>query len=129
MTEHHLSHNNRETITEANFQERVLNAKTPVLVDFYADWCVDCKRMDKYTFPVAEVQDALASGRALKADVTANDDIDQALMSRFNIIGPPAILFFDASGNELPGFRVVGYQRPTEFAEHVKAAFSCASDC
>ncbi|MEM9529589.1 MAG: protein-disulfide reductase DsbD [Pseudomonadota bacterium] len=110
--------------------DRILaSAGQPVMLDFYADWCVDCKRMDKYTFPVAEVQDALARGRALKADVTANDDIDQALMSRFNIIGPPAILFFDTSGDEIPGFRVVGYQRPAEFAEHVKAAFSCDSDC
>ncbi len=95
----------------------------PVMLDFYADWCVDCKRMDKYTFPIPEVSTALSTGIALKADVTANDSLDQELMKAFNIIGPPAILFFDAKGQELAQYRVVGYQRPGVFAQHVRRAF------
>ncbi|MEM1090295.1 MAG: protein-disulfide reductase DsbD [Pseudomonadota bacterium] len=107
----------------ADLEQTLAASDKPVMLDFYADWCVDCKRMDKYSFPTPEVQQALAAGQALKADVTANDDIDQELMRAFNIIGPPAILFFDADGQELPQYRVVGYQRPATFARHVEAAF------
>ncbi len=107
----------------ADLQQTLAASEKPVMLDFYADWCVDCKRMDKYSFPTPEVQRALAAGQALKADVTANDDVDQELMRAFNIIGPPAILFFDADGQELPQYRVVGYQRPAAFARHVEAAF------
>ena len=97
------------------------------MLDFYADWCVDCKRMERYTFPEPVVQSAMSAGRVFKADVTANDDIDQELMGHFNIIGPPAILFFDASGREMPRFRVIGYQRPEPFAEHVRQAFQAGA--
>ena len=99
----------------------------PGMLDFYADWCVDCKRMDKYTFPEPPVVAAMAGGIAMKADVTANDAVDQALMREFNIIGPPAILFFDAQGREMPRFRVIGYQRPEEFAAHVRRAYEAGS--
>ncbi len=99
----------------------------PALLDFYADWCIDCRRMDKYTFPEPPVQAALAAGLALKADVTANDEIDQELMRAFRIIGPPAILFFDSDGVELPAYRVIGYQRPDKFGAHVERAFAAAA--
>ncbi len=99
----------------------------PALLDFYADWCIDCRRMDKYTFPEPPVQAALAAGLALKADVTANDEIDQELMRAFRIIGPPAILFFDSDGVELPAHRVIGYQRPDKFGAHVERAFAAAA--
>ena len=113
-----------QTIKSVTDLDRSLaSAGQPVVLDFSADWCVDCKRMEKYTFPTPTVQAELAKGVALQADVTANDDLDQELMRRFNIIGPPAILFFDARGQEMPGFRVVGYQRPEDFARHVKLAF------
>ena len=107
----------------ADLDRLLASSDQPAVLDFSADWCVDCKRMEKYTFPTPRVQAQLAKGLVLQADVTANDDIDQALMRRFNIIGPPAILFFDARGQEMPRFRVVGYQRPEEFAKHVKLAF------
>lgn len=99
----------------------------PAMLDFYADWCVDCKRMDKYSFPDPRVQAALEAGVFLKADVTDNDDVDQALMRRFNIIGPPAIVFFDSAGSELRAYRVVGYQKPERFSEHVSAAFGATA--
>ena len=69
-------------------------AGKPLLLDFYADWCVSCKEMEKYTFTDPAVQAALADFVLLKADVTANDATDQALMQRFGIIGPPGTLFF-----------------------------------
>jgi thiol:disulfide interchange protein DsbD len=98
-------------------------AGQPVMFDFYADWCVSCKEMEKYTFTEPAVQRELANARLLQADVTANDDLDQALMQRFGILGPPSILFFGPDGGERPAYRVVGFKRAEEFAPHVRAAF------
>jgi thiol:disulfide interchange protein DsbD len=98
-------------------------AGQPVLLDFYADWCVSCKEMEKYTFPHADVQGALQGTVKLQADVTANDEIDQALMQRFGILGPPSILFFGRDGVERPDYRVVGFKPAEEFAPHIRQAF------
>jgi thiol:disulfide interchange protein DsbD len=95
-----------------------------VLLDFYADWCVSCKEMEKYTFPQADVRDALRGTVKLQADVTANDEIDQALMQRFGILGPPSILFFGRDGIEKPDYRVVGFKPAEDFAPHVRQAFA-----
>jgi len=94
-----------------------------VMLDFYADWCVSCKEMEKYTFPEPSVQAALANTVLLQADVTANDDIDQALMQRFGILGPPSILFFGQDGAERKDYRVVGFKPADEFAPHIQQAF------
>jgi len=93
-----------------------------VMLDFYADWCVDCKRMERYTFPDAGVRAALDGKVLLKADVTANDAADRELMNRFDIYGPPAILFFDTRGDELRAYRLFGYLPAERFAEHVREA-------
>jgi thiol:disulfide interchange protein DsbD len=90
------------------------------MFDFYADWCVECKRMERNTFPDAGVQALLDRMQLLQADVTANDQTDQELMRAFNIIGPPAILFFDRNGNEMKPYRLVGYFDPPEFAAHLE---------
>lgn len=92
------------------------------MLDFYADWCVDCKRMERYTFPDAGVRAALDGKVLLKADVTANDAADRELMNRFDIYGPPAILFFDTSGDELRAYRLFGYLPAERFADHVRQA-------
>lgn len=92
----------------------------PAMLDFYADWCVECVRMERNTFPEPEIQALLKQIRPLQADVTENDDTDQALMQKFSIIGPPAILFFDNKGAEMADFRLVGYFGPAEFAEHLE---------
>jgi len=89
-------------------------AGKPLLLDFYADWCVSCKEMEKYTFTDPAVQAALADFVLLKADVTANDATDQALMQRFGIIGPPGTLFF-AQGREQRGLRLVGFEKAPAF--------------
>jgi thiol:disulfide interchange protein DsbD len=91
-----------------------------VMLDFYADWCVECKRMERNTFPDPGVQSLLAGMQLLQADVTAHDGTDQALMKAFGIIGPPAILFFDRNGHELPPYRLVGYFDPEAFSEHLR---------
>ena len=97
------------------------------MLDFYADWCVSCKEMEAYTFTDAGVQAALSNTVLLQADVTANDDADQALLKRFGVFGPPTIIFFDRSGMQRHGYEVVGYMKAEAFAEHLALAFA-ASD-
>lgn len=93
-----------------------------VLLDFYADWCTSCKEMEKYTFSDPRVQGALAGTVLLRADVTRNDDTDQALLKHFGIFGPPTIAFYDRTGHERASYRVVGYMRADAFADRVRAA-------
>ena len=90
------------------------------MLDFYADWCIECKRMERNTFPEPEVAALMGRMTLLQADVTANDAIDQALMRRFGVIGPPAILFFDRDGREMEAYRLVGYFDPETFAAHLQ---------
>jgi thiol:disulfide interchange protein DsbD len=99
-------------------------AGRPVMLDFYADWCVSCKEMEKFTFNDPRVQAELANAVLLQADVTANDAEDKALLARFEIFGPPTIAFFGADGVERKNFRLVGFSPADRFHEHVKAAFS-----
>jgi thiol:disulfide interchange protein DsbD len=95
----------------------------PVMLDFYADWCVTCKEMERYTFSDPAVVARMSRFVLLQADVTANDEQDQALMrERFGIPGPPAILFFDAQGRERQGYRVIGFMSAEEFAAHLRRA-------
>jgi len=96
-------------------------AGTPVLLDFYADWCVSCQEMERYTFRDPAVVANLAHFVLLRADVTANDDADQALQRRFGIHAPPAILFFDRTGEELRRYRVIGFKSAAVFADHLDA--------
>ena len=98
-------------------------AGRPVMLDFYADWCVSCKEMERDTFGDPAVQAEMGRFVLLQADVTANDATDQALMQgRFELPGPPAILFFDPTGAELKGFRLVGFKPAREFADHLRRA-------
>jgi thiol:disulfide interchange protein DsbD len=94
-------------------------AGQPVMLDFYADWCVSCKEMEKYTFSVAGVQQDLAGFVLLKADVTANNEADQALLRRFGVYGPPTTAFFGGHGRECRGFRLVGFVAADDFRNHL----------
>jgi thiol:disulfide interchange protein DsbD len=94
-----------------------------VLLDFYADWCVSCKEMEMFTFSDPGVQRALQNSLLLKADVTPNDAQDKALYQRFNLIGPPAILFFGPDGEELKNRRVIGFMPADKFRAQVEQAF------
>jgi thiol:disulfide interchange protein DsbD len=94
----------------------------PVLLDFYADWCVECKKLEKETFTDAEVRAALDDAVLLRADVTANDEIDQELLRQLGLFGPPAILFFDSKGQERRPYRLQGFVGPEPFVKHLDTA-------
>lgn len=106
-----------EAVAQASHQGR------PVMVDFYADWCTSCKEMEATTFLDPVVQQALAGSVLLRADVTANDANDKALLKRFGIFGPPTIAFYGRDGSERSRYRVVGYMKGAQFASAVRAAF------
>jgi len=86
-----------------------------VMLDFYADWCVSCKEMEKFTFIDPKVKAALANTITLQVDVTANDDYDKAMLKRFRLFGPPGIIFFDKYGSEIADSRVIGFQDKDKF--------------
>jgi thiol:disulfide interchange protein DsbD len=90
-------------------------AGRPALLDVYADWCVECKHLERETFADPAVRSRLAGYTLLRADVTANDPADRALLAGLSLFGPPAVLLFDASGTERRNQRLVGYAAPTEF--------------
>ena len=85
------------------------------MLDFYADWCVSCKEMERFTFSDPRVAAALKDTVLLKADVTGNTEAHQALLKRFGLFGPPGIVFFDAAGKEIASTRVVGFQPVEDF--------------
>ncbi|GJL71756.1 MAG: thiol:disulfide interchange protein DsbD [Nitrosomonas sp.] len=86
-----------------------------VMVDFYADWCISCKEMERFTFTDAKVQNRLKDVVLLQIDVTDGTPDDAALLKRFNLFGPPGILFIDREGNEIPDIRIIGFQNKDDF--------------
>ena len=94
-----------------------------VMLDFYADWCVSCKEMERYTFSDPGVIKEMSNGVLLQADVTANDDLDKALLKKFKLVGPPSMIFWNKNGEEMPHMRMVGFLEAEEFAAHVHKAF------
>jgi thiol:disulfide interchange protein DsbD len=93
-----------------------------VLLDFYADWCVSCKEMERYTFSDPALQSELKGVLLLRADVTRNDAVDQALLKHFGIFGPPTIAFYGKDGREERAFRVVGFMKAPEFSALARQA-------
>ena len=100
----------------AELDARLAQTDRPVMLDFYADWCVSCKEMERFTFSDARVADRMGQMLLLKADVTANNDAHKALLKRFGLFGPPGIIFFDGEGKEREGMRVVGFMKAEPFA-------------
>jgi thiol:disulfide interchange protein DsbD len=96
-------------------EERLKRPGKPVMLDFYADWCVSCKEMERFTYSDPRVAAGLSKFDVLKADVTASNDNDQALLKRFHLYGPPAIIFFDGEGHEVRSVRVIGYENAESF--------------
>lgn len=94
----------------------------PFMLDFYADWCISCNELEKFTSSDPDVQAELAGVVLLQADVTANGAQDQALLKELNLFGPPAILFFGPNGQEQRNFRAVGYMAAAPFTVHATRA-------
>jgi thiol:disulfide interchange protein DsbD len=125
--EHELPFQRIKTVDDLDREiENAAAGGKSVMLDFYADWCVSCKEMEAYTFTDAGVQAALSNTLWLQADVTANDELDQALLERFGVFGPPTIIFFGTDGEQHHGYEVVGYMKAAAFIDHVKLALSKA---
>ncbi len=123
VQQQHLTFKTIKTIADLEREVAAASAAgKSVMLDFYAEWCISCKEFEKYTFSNPQVLAALSNTVALQADVTANDESDQSLLKRFDLIGPPGIILYDTQGNELASHRVVGFMPAEEFAAHIKNA-------
>lgn len=111
--EHHLPFIRIKNTADLDVAIQNANGKI-VMLDFYADWCVACKEMERFTFSDDKVKAALKDTVLLQADVTENNADDQALLKRFGLFGPPGIIFFDAAGNEIKP-KVIGYKNTSDF--------------
>ncbi len=109
------------TVLETRIKQAAANHQ-PVMLDFYADWCISCKEMEAYTFADPRVIQTLAGFMLLQVDVTNNTDEDKALLAKFNLIGPPAILFFGTDQQEKTTHRVIGYQDADVFIKSLQRA-------
>ncbi|MGE5387182.1 MAG: protein-disulfide reductase DsbD [Betaproteobacteria bacterium] len=113
--------------TLAELEAHLKATNKPVMLDFWASWCVECKKMERETFTDPAIRQRLAGFNLVQADVTESNADSQALLTRFKLYGPPAIVFFDAQGREVAGLRIVGYQDPAAFAKTLEAAPGAAS--
>ncbi len=117
----HLKFERVKNIAELDARIAQAPGKT-VMLYFYADWCVSCKELENLTFADAKVQAQLNNTLLLKVDMTANNEDDKSLMQRYQLFGPPSILFFNRAGKELADYRVIGYQNAEQFLESIKGA-------
>ena len=97
-------------------------AGRPTMLDFYADWCVSCKEMERFTFIDPAVQKKMGAALLLKVDVTANNAQDRELLKRFNLFGPPGTVFFDPQGREIAAARIAGFQDSARFLQTLQSA-------
>jgi thiol:disulfide interchange protein DsbD len=108
----------------AELETELAQSTRPVMLDFYADWCVSCKEMEAFTFTQPNVAQRMDQLLLLQADVTANNPEDRALLKRFKLFGPPGIIFFEQGGRERKDVRVVGFQEASRFAANLDRVLS-----
>lgn len=101
----------------------IKSSNKPVMLDFYADWCISCKELEQITFKDPTVIKKLKGFTVLKADVTANNDDDIALQKKYGVVGPPALIFWDTNNQEIKAAKIVGYKNPKDFLEIVNKYF------
>ena len=112
---HTLPFKTVKSVADLDAAIKAANGKL-VMLDFYADWCTSCKEMEKLTFSDSKVKATLQDTLLLQADVTENNDNDQALLKRFGLFGPPGIIFFDKNGEEIRSLRTIGFQDAERFS-------------
>ena len=106
----------------ADLDNALRAAGRPAMLDFYADWCVSCKEMERYTFVDPAVRKKMSGALLLKADVTANSEQDRELLKRFGLFGPPGTIFFDPQGREIGAARIAGFQSSERFLQTLQSA-------
>ena len=104
-------------------KEIMKSSKKPVMIDFWASWCVACEELEDITFKDTEVIKKLQNFTLIKIDVTQNNEEDKALQKMFEVIGPPTLIFWDIRKQETPNLKVVGYKNPKEFLEILNKSF------
>ena len=106
--------------TPAELDAALAQAKAagqPVLLDWYADWCISCKVIEHEVLNAAEVQPQLSAFRLLRFDITQSSAEQRTLLDRYQLFGPPALLFFAPNGSEMTTDRVIGEINAGEFAQ------------
>lgn len=109
--------------SKSELQHKIRMNGQPSMLEFYADWCANCREMEKITFADSRVQAQLKRFNLLRADVTKNNLEHRALLKQFGLYGPPALLFFDAKGHEISALRMIGYQSPSLFLKKIEAMY------
>jgi thiol:disulfide interchange protein DsbD len=104
-----------------NYLQQASGKQQWLMLDFYADWCISCKEMEAYTFSDPKVQQRLADLLLLQVDMTENTAAHKALLKRFNLVGPPAVLFFSPDQQEQAQYRVIGYQETATFLAGIES--------
>ena len=107
----------------AELEEQIAKSSKPIMLDFWASWCVSCKELDQITFKDPAVINKLKGFTLLKVDVTDNNDDDKALQKKYGIVGPPALVFWNTNKEEVNSSKIVGYKNPTEFLDIVNKNF------
>lgn len=125
-TEAHSALNFTRVRSVDEFESQLKSAQgKPVMLDFYADWCVSCKELEQFTFSDSRVQAALKDTLLLQVDVTENTQEDKALLSKFQLFGPPGILFFDKNAQLESSLKIVGYKNADDFMQILNQRGSC----
>lgn len=107
----------------AELELAIKNSSKPVMLDFWASWCVACKELEEITFVDAEVAKKLEGFTLLKADVSSNSDEDKALQKMFGVVGPPTLIFWDKDKKEVNSSKIIGYKNPKDFLEIINKNF------
>ncbi|BBE08422.1 Protein-disulfide reductase [Mycoavidus cysteinexigens] len=110
--------------SKSELQHQIRANGRPSMLEFYADWCANCREMEKITFTDSRVQAQLKHFNLLRADVTKNNLEHRALLKQFSLYGPPALLFFDENGHEISALRMIGYQSPSLFLKKIESIYT-----